>query len=368
MLAARAYPDKRHFELEDVPVPEIAAREVLIKVHSAGLARGTLALWRERGRIKLLPATLGNECAGEIAAVGADTFGVEAGDRVRLHPVVNCGRCRGCASGRPLQCEATFLIGHAIYNDLAMPMYARYHDGGLAEYVRVPVENVDLIPEGVSYDEASKVHVVGVAWRTVRETHVGIGDTLVITGATGATGGGAIAAARLFGVTRIIAVSRTEASLRQTVALAPDLVTPLALESLPQDWREKRGLTSAIRDLAGPSGVQGFADFLPAEGPATAQAIMALGRGGRAVLSGGNREQIGFNYGMFRVNLLTVTSSNGYERIDALEIMKMIAAGRYDLKQMITHRHALKDINEAVVDIDERRGNPMLVSIQVADA
>jgi NADPH:quinone reductase-like Zn-dependent oxidoreductase len=66
MLAARAYPGKRHFELEDVPVPDIGPREILVKVHAAGLARGTLALWRDLGMIKLLPATLGTEAAGEV--------------------------------------------------------------------------------------------------------------------------------------------------------------------------------------------------------------------------------------------------------------------------------------------------------------
>jgi threonine dehydrogenase-like Zn-dependent dehydrogenase len=357
MLAARAYPDETHFRLEDVPVPQIGPRDVLIKVHSSGLARGTLALWRQRGRIKLLPATLGNEAAGEIVEVGADAFGVAVGQRVRMHAPIECG---------PPHLRATFLIGHAIYNDAAMSLYAQYHDGGLAEYVKVPFENVDLIPEGVSYEHAAKVHVVAVAWRTVKEIGAGIGDTIVVTGATGATGAGAIAAAPILGITRVIAVSRARKSLESVVALNPGLVVPLALEELGEDWRTTGGLTKALRDLAGPGGIAGVADFLPTEGPATVQSIMAMRSGGRAILSGGNRETISLVYGDMRVRDLAIGSSNGFERRDALDILAMMAAGRYDAAPMITHRRGLAQINEAVDDIDERRGNPMLVAIEVA--
>ena len=365
MLAARAYPDTRVFELVDIPVPEIAAREVLVRVKNAGLTHGLLSLWRDRGRIKLLPATLSQEGAGEIAAVGDEAFGVSVGDRVRVHPIVACGRCRSCALGRTSSCEATFLIGHAIYNDAALPTYARYHDGTLAEYVRVPVENVDRIPEGVGYDEAAKVHVLAVAWRAVRATEVGFGDTLVVMGATGATGAGAIAAARVFGVSRVIAVARTAQGLASVVERDPDLVTPLALESLPQDWRESRRLSAAIRERTADGGAHGVVDFLPAERDATEQAIMSLGMGGRAVLSGGNREQIRLNYGAFRVKKLSLLSSNGYERRDAVELMEAVRQRRYDVQRLISHRYPLSDVNSAVVDIDERRGNPMLVSIAV---
>lgn len=366
MLAARAYPGKRQFELEDVPIPDIGPREVLVKVHAAGLTRGMLALWRDRGMIKLLPATLGTEAAGEVAATGSECFGARVGSRVRMHAVVSCGRCRECAAGHARMCASAFLIGHAIYDEVAMPAYARYHNGGLAEYVRVPIENIDLIPDGVSYEAASKIHVTAVAYRTVKETGVGLGETLVVTGATGATGAGAIAAAGLLGIGKVIAISRTAANLERIVALAPELVVPLALESLPSNWRETRALTSAIRDLAGPRGVAGFADFLPAEGAATAQAIMALRRAGRAVLSGGNRETLVLPYGAFRLEFLSVSSSNGFERSDAIDLMNAIQAGRYDIERLITNRHPLKEVNEAVADIDQRRGNPLLVAIEVA--
>jgi D-arabinose 1-dehydrogenase-like Zn-dependent alcohol dehydrogenase len=226
MLAARAYPNKRRFELEDVPRPEIGPREGLIKVHAAGITRGMLSLWRDRGMIKLLPATLGTEAAGEIVAVGAETFGVKVGARARMHAVVGCGRCRECVSGQSRMCAAAFLIGHAIYDDIAMPTYARYHNGGLAEFVRVPVENVDSVPDGVSYEDASKIHVTAVVYRSVKETGVGLGETLVVTGATGATGAGAIAAACLFGIGKVIAVSRRAASLGRVVALVANRSFP----------------------------------------------------------------------------------------------------------------------------------------------
>lgn len=145
-------------------------------------------------------------------------------------------------------------------------------------------------------------------------------------------------------------------------------MTPVPLDVLPADWRETGALVEAIRKTAGAAGAQGLVDFLPAERAITEQAIMSLSTGARAVLCGGNREQIGFNYGAFRVKLLSILSSNGYERSDALELMDAIANRRYDVQRLITHRYPLRDVNEAVRDIDERRGNPMLVTIDVAAA
>jgi hypothetical protein len=205
-------------------------------------------------------------------------------------------------------------------------------------------------------------------WRAIttaasqRETGVGLGETLVVTGATGDwcrcdRGGAAIGhrqGDRGFaddGKSR--AYRRLGAGMRR--AAGPRIV--------PRNWRETRALASAIRDLAGPQGVAGFADFLPAEGAATAQGILALRRAGHAVLSGGNRETLALPYGAFRLEFLSVLSSNGFERSDAIDLMNAIRAGRYDVGRMITNCHPLKDVNEAVADIDQRRGNPLLIAI-----
>ena len=84
MLAARVYPGKNAFVLEDIPLPEIGPGEVLVKVRAVGLSRGLISVWLFTDMIKLLPATLGHEIAGEAAATGPGVSTFRAGDRVHV--------------------------------------------------------------------------------------------------------------------------------------------------------------------------------------------------------------------------------------------------------------------------------------------
>lgn len=372
MLAARAYEGERHFRLERIDIPEPSPEDVLVKVEAAGLTRGLLSLWRRGNRIKLLPATLGQEAAGTVAEVGAEVDGFQVGQRVRVHAPVTCRNCYFCATDNEPLCEAVFVIGHAFYGPAAMPMYRRYHNGGLAEYVKVPAANLDPLPDPVDFDVASRLHSLAVGFRTLRKAQLDHGATVVINGATGATGAAAVKCAPLFGVARMILVSRTRGNLEKTAALEPGVPADLiALEELG-DLAEERGggwqaqgpLTEAIMAATGGRGADGLVDFLPAQPLATQQAILGLRKGGKAVLSGGNWEQLSFRYGAIMQRNLEIKGSNGFTRRDARELLALLAAGRMDVSELITHRLSLKDVNDAVDLIDSRSGGPLWIVLQ----
>ena len=89
--------------IEEQPVPEPAPDEVLVKVMAVGVC-GSDVHYFEHGRIGRFvvekPIILGHECAGIIAAVGADVTRLKEGDRVAIEPGVTCGRCPACKEGR----------------------------------------------------------------------------------------------------------------------------------------------------------------------------------------------------------------------------------------------------------------------------
>src|SRR5579859_1038129 len=149
MLAARVYPGKNAFVLEDIPLPEIGPGEVLVKVRAVGMSRGLISVWLFTDMIKLLPATLGHEIAGEVAATGPGVSTFRAGDRVHVYAPLGCRRadCGPCAEGNESACPSFAMIGYALFQQDGLPVYERYHDGGMAEFVRVPAANLERLAD-----------------------------------------------------------------------------------------------------------------------------------------------------------------------------------------------------------------------------
>ena len=285
MLAARAHEGESEFRLEELDVPHAGRGEIVIRVHSAGLTPGVLELWR-RGVYPLMPRTLGNEAAGEVAEVGPGVDRLSAGQRVRLHPNLVCHRCAYCLTGREQLCGQCAVIGHGIFGRDAMPLYRRYHHGALAQFVLAPEWAVEPLPDEISFDVGAKIHDVADALHAMRTADPPPAGVLVVTAATGTIGTALVRLSPLFGISRLIAVARSRVRLEQVKGLDPELVEIVALEQLDEDWPAEHGLVKALRKLA-PEGVDGVIDCIP-EGPAGWQAIASLRPGGRAAVMAGN--------------------------------------------------------------------------------
>jgi len=365
MLAARIHQGEHTFRVEEVPVPEIGEGEVLVKVKATGLTRGVLSLWRNRGRMRILPTILGYETAGIVAEVGKSVTSVKEGDRVRVHPVLSCRNCYYCRTDLEPMCASVSVIGGAIYSDKAMPLYQKYHNGGLAEFIKMPEWDLDPLPDAISFEVGARIHSLAVAFRAIRLVHLNHDSTLVINGATGGVGSAAVKCAPLFGVTRIIAISRKTETLEKTRSLEPDLVVTLATDDLMEDWEANQLLTEHIRSLTEGKGADGVVDFLPAMPNVTVQSIFAMRKGGTAVLAGGNYEELVFPYGRIMTNGYQIKGTNGYVRRDAQELIGLLNARRLDITPLITHRFALQEVNQAAETIWERKGDVRFVIINI---
>jgi propanol-preferring alcohol dehydrogenase len=134
MRAARMHGYDRPLELEEIPVPDISPGEVLVKVGAAGMCRTDVQLvdgyFRTYAPITL-PATLGHEIAGEIAALGsaAEAAGFREGEQVVVVGGWGDGTCRHCHRGD------TQICAHGVW-----PGFSAY--GGYGEYVPVPIEYI----------------------------------------------------------------------------------------------------------------------------------------------------------------------------------------------------------------------------------
>lgn len=182
--------------IEDVPVPEIGPDEVLVRVEAVGVAyhdvvqrNGTMR------RFTALPMVLGYEIAGTVERAGTAVRTLAPGDRLCTKAFRSCGLCRLCRNGMETSCRER------------RPVH-----GGYAEYVALAEEVCVPIPATMSAQIACMLGATtGVALNAVRDVaRVRLGETVLVTGASGGVGLAAVELARIAGA-QVIALTRSEA-------------------------------------------------------------------------------------------------------------------------------------------------------------
>jgi acryloyl-coenzyme A reductase len=192
VLHAAGGPDA--FRLEDVPTPRPGRDEVLVRVRAAGVSyRDVVERNGTYRRDVTFPLIIGLEIAGEVVEVGADVRDLKPGDRVCSKAFSACGRCRYCRSGRETTCRQR-----------------RPVRGGYAQYACLPQDVWVRTPDDMPFEVSCSLGPgAGVALNALRDSaHVQMGETVLVTGATGGVGLPAVQLARAAGA-RVIALTRS---------------------------------------------------------------------------------------------------------------------------------------------------------------
>ena len=341
MIAAQVLEQEQtSFVIGEVPDPAPGATDVVVRVSTAGLAPGIFNLMR-MGAIPLYPTIVGHEIAGTVVEVGPAADPGLVGKRVRVHPLLSCGRCEYCTSDREMLCSAHSMIGHAVFGPDAMNLYSRYHNGGLAELVVVPQTHVDELPEQIGFDLGAKVHDFAMAVRALTLASLPPAGTLVVTAATGAMGTATILLAREFGVARIIAVGRDDARLEAVRQLDPERVTPLVLaDDMPPE-----AVVAAARAVD-PAGAHAVIDYLP-EGAGLVKLFGGIRAGGRIVHMGMNRAPFAIPQIAVAVNCISFVGTRSCTRHDAIAALRILGQDPERYGQLVTHRFPLGEANQA---------------------
>jgi propanol-preferring alcohol dehydrogenase len=262
MRAVRFHGAGRPVVVEDVEAPRPGPGEVLIDVAAAGVCGTELHFLDGLLTPARTPITLGHEVAGTVAAVGEDVTGPAVGDRVAVHYLHACGRCRWCRSGEDHLC------------DEPLGFLAFATDGGFAEQLVVPASAAVPVPEGVDLAEAATLCCSGTtALHAADVAGVGRGAWAVVYGA-GGVGLALVQVLRELGA-RPIAVARNP----QRLALAAELGAEVTVDASRED------VAAAVR---GATGGRGADVVIEASGSpeAVAQALDLVRDGGRVIVAG----------------------------------------------------------------------------------
>src|ERR1700761_378775 len=175
-MQAAVYRGIDDLRVETVPVPEIGAGEVLIRVAACGVC-GT-DLKKIHTGSHSAPRLFRHETAGTIAAVGAGVADFAPGDRVMVFHHIPCGDCYYCRKKTFAQC--------AVYKQVGCTAGFEPSGGGFAEYVRVMPwivrRGLIKIPDGVPFEQAVFVEPLNTCLKGVRSLNLEADETVLVIG------------------------------------------------------------------------------------------------------------------------------------------------------------------------------------------
>lgn len=313
------YYNNRDVRLEEMPLPEINAGELLVKVIASGICGSDVLEWY---RIKKAPLVLGHEIAADIVKVGEEVKDYKVGERVFVAHHVPCNTCRYCLSGNHTVCETLHTTN--------------YYPGGFAEYIRVPKINVErgvfLLPQEISYEEGTFIEPLACVMRGQRMSNVLANQSVLILGA-GISGLLHLLVARAAGVSQIFVTDINEYRLNFARELGATAVIN-AKENLPARLREVNG--NRLADLV-----------IVCTGATSAflQALQCVDRAGTILCFAATEPGVTLPVPVneFWRQSIKIMHSYGSSPSDTAEAIELLRRGNIPVKKMITHRLGLAD-------------------------
>ena len=348
-----------HFEIKDVPIPDINDDEVLIRVMACGICGSDTHLYETDDEgfvifsgLTRLPCILGHEFSGIVEKVGSRVVELKVGDMVAAESIIWCGICQPCRSGNPNQCRNIELLGLT-------------KDGALTDYIAVNEkycwkinELMDVYSKEEVFEIGALVEPVGCAYNGIFIAGGGFnpGATVVVYGA-GAIGLGAVALSKVAGANKIVIFDRIEERLKVAKEMGAAFVFNIEklgeqkpsekVIELTNGWGADVQIEAAG---AAPLTIPEMEKSMSPNGK-----IIYLGRAATstpiyldALVSGANK-------------IIGARGHSGYGIFPS--IIRLIASDRLRLERMITARYPFEKVLDAIKASTKRADGKILVKL-----
>lgn len=345
MKAVRFIGVNQPLQMQEIPIPEIGERDVLVKVQAAGVCHSDAHYRAGISPVKPVPLTLGHEVSGVIERTGAAVTNLKSGDRVCLHYNLSCGDCFHCTTGNDQFCAKVSMIGH-------------YTNGGYAEYIAVPARNAIPLPDEIPFEQgATLMCASATAFHALRKSRLKGGETVAIFGA-GGLGQSAIQLAKAFGAVEVFAVDINEEKLN----LAAEY------DAIPVDAKNTDPVAE-IKRLTNGKGVHVAIEMIGL--PQTMkQAIQVAGVMGRVVIVGlSNRPLEIQTYTELLGNEVELIGSNDHHLQELPILIDLARRKVLDMSKIVTRTIPLDAdaINRTLDDLERFSGDVRTVIIPGSD-
>ncbi len=308
------------FTYRDIDLSEPASGEALIKVNVTGLCRTDLKIIRVGHRDLTLPRVPGEEVIGTVEALGSQTSAINVGQKVYIYPGTSCGKCNQCKSGAGNLCVDMKIMGF-------------HRDGGFAEYVVAPVQSLTPVPADIPDEEAILTEPLSCCLNAIELATIAEGDKVGIWGA-GPAGTLLSRAARAFGGKPVVIEKDKR---RRLIAHG--------YEKLPT-----KGLDAAFVAVG--------------DKEAYREAMEGLGPRGRLVVFSGlaiKDSCLSVDFNRFHYLEQTIVGAYGCSYRHGVQALDMIASGQVAVKDMISHKMPLGELDEALGLVERRDGMKILL-------
>jgi len=314
-------------EVSNVPVPEIGARDVLIRVHAASICGTDLHIysWDRWAQRRLRPPLVfGHEFCGHVERIGDEVEGLKPGEFVSAEMHVACGLCYQCRTGQSHICQDVRIIGIDA-------------DGCFAEFVKIPATNVWKIDPAIPVEYAAILDPLGNAVHTVLSGDVA-GMSVAITGA-GPIGLFSIAIAKACGAGPVFVTEPHPYRQKLAVKMGADyVIDPTSADAVAEVLNRTSGVgADVVLEMSG-------------HPDALRQGFQMLRRGGRISLLGIPAKPLEIDLAndvIFKGAI--VQGINGRRVFDTwYKMQALLKSGALKLDPLITDRMPLADFDKGI--------------------
>ena len=318
--------------LEETVDPILADDRVLLEVKAAGICGSDIPRIYINGTYHF-PTIPGHEFSGKVVQVGKDVDSKWMNKRVGLFPLIPCKECGPCKKKQYEMCKSYSYLGSR-------------EDGGYAEYVTVPAENLMELPETVSYEAAAMMEPMAVAVHAMRRMDVQPSESVVICG-LGTIGLLLLMFLQETGVKDILVVGNKDFQKNTILELG-----------IPEDnYCDSRTIDAEkwILEKTGGAGIDVFFECV-GKNETIVQAINSTIPGGKVMLLGNPHSDMAFMQNVYwKVlrNQLTLkgtwnSSYIGEDDDDWHYVLNKVAEGKVRPERLITHKLGFEELEKGL--------------------
>jgi 2-desacetyl-2-hydroxyethyl bacteriochlorophyllide A dehydrogenase len=339
MKAIRLIKPGQPLEMQEVPIPQIGPKDVLIQVKAAGVCHSDVHYRAGVSPVHPLPLTLGHEVAGVVEQVGPGVTGLASGDRVCLHYMITCGDCIYCSRGSEQFCTSGQMLG-------------KNRDGGYAEYISVPARNAFPLPDEVPFEQGAVMMCSSAtSFHALRKGRLEAGETIAVFG-VGGLGMSAIQLARAFGALDVFAVDINADKLKVAEGFGTIPINAAEVDPVVEIKRltEGRGVDVALELIGLPLTCR--------------QAVESLAVFGRAVMVGLTDKTVEVNtYRELICREAELVGSADHLARELPTLIELARRGTLDLSGVVTDTVSLDAdaVNETMDRLDRFGGDVRVV-------
>lgn len=335
-------------EIKEVEKPSISSGDILIKTEYAAVCSTDVKIFTGKKKVGYLdfPVILGHEIVGKVVKTGEAHTRFTPGNRVAPYPAFSCGECEQCLTGNQNLCPDMEALGYG-------------HDGGFAEYVKLPEPMFDnargrvvSVPDDLSSKVASVIEPISCAYNGLTQSRVEPGDSVLVVG-LGFMGLVILQMARVFGASHVIGSDPLKERRKKALQVGADLV----VDPTEEGWDER------ITDLTSGTGAD---DVIAALGAPQVfeDHLQFVKKGGSLNLFGGaaTGSEITIDPNVIHYNEIDLVGTSSYKLGHIPDVMNILEGGLIEIEDLITGTYPVEQAEEALASVAENRDIKSLIS------